>query len=566
VSSGASLRQLQILFDVGTVAGLSDGQLLERFVASRGASAELAFAAMVERHGPMVLRVCRRALADRHAADDAFQATFLVLVRRAGAIQRGDSLASWLHGVALRVASCSRSAANRRRAHERRRSQGISIAVFDPGSEADELGRALHEELGRLPGRFRDVAVFCLLEGCTQEEAAIRLGCPVGTVKSRLATAREKLKCRLARRGLAPMGGGTALTAALASEAEAAGVAMPLKLVESTIGYAACHATAGVVPASVAALSREVLHAMLFHKIKALAAGSMALGILGVGVVWAQDSAPTPRSVQSRDDDRLREVERKLDRVLEALGNSSATTQRNGDMTRILDQPQSDDVAARRPSNNRPTAVRPRATKPAAPASTPYDTTVGRNMDIPGVPPAAGMPLAPPTAEPPSTTVYATPPHPQITRVVPATPAAQPPPPPAIAPPARLGIRVEPDRLSRVEGRLAALEQRIAAIEQRLNRDQPPAQVSEANFPDINYTTRPNAEVPVALPTPAAASPFDSGPPPPASSSPDVIPPPSPTTPTSAPFPPPPPSTDAPPTPGAPPTESTPRPVREPGV
>jgi RNA polymerase sigma factor (sigma-70 family) len=565
VSSGASLHQLQILFDVGTVAGLSDGQLLERFVASRGAAAELAFAAMVERHGPMVLRVCRRALADRHAADDAFQATFLVLVRRAGAIQRGDSLASWLHGVALRVASCSRSAANRRRAHEQRRSQGISIAVFDPGSEADELGRALHEELGRLPGRFRDVAVFCLLEGCTQEEAAVRLGCPVGTVKSRLATAREKLKGRLARRGLAPTGGGTALAAALASDAEAAAVAMPLKLVESTIGYAAYHATAGVVPASVAALSREVLHAMLFHKIKALAAGSMALGVLGVGVVWAQDSAPTPRSVQSRDDDRLREVERKLDRVLEALGNSAAMTPRNGDMPRILDQPQSDDVAVRRPTST-PPVRRPQANKPTAPAPTPYDTTVGRNMDIPGGPPVAVMPPARRITAPPSTTVYAIPPHPQMAPVVPDNPTAQPPPPPAIAPPARRDTRVEPDRLSRVEGRLAALEQRIAAIEQRLNRDQPPAQVSDANFPDINYTARPNAEVPVALPTPAAVPPTDSGPPPPATPSSDVMPPPSPTTPTSAPFPPPPPSTDAPPTPAAPPTESTPRPVREPGV
>jgi RNA polymerase sigma factor (sigma-70 family) len=463
VASGASFRQLQLLFDVGTVAGLSDGQLLERFVASRGASAELAFAAMVERHGPMVLRVCRRALGDRHAADDAFQATFLVLVRRAGAIHRGDSLASWLHGVALRVASCSRSAADRRRNHERRRGQGISIAVFDPGSEADELGRALHEELGRLPGRFRDVAVFCLLEGCTQEEAAVRLGCPVGTVKSRLATAREKLKDRLARRGLAPAGGGAALATALAYEAEAALSALPVKLVESTIGYAVCHATAGVVPASVAALSREVLHAMLFHKIKALAVGSMALGLLGVGVVWAQSPTSAPQPTQASDDDRLREVERKLDRVLEALGRSADSKPR-GVEPPPTDVTPSDDVAVRRPSTNRSRAARPRATAPVAPI--PVEAIDSQEVATPVAPARPEAPLPPPLAVPhppavlPPATVHAAPPPPRV----PPTPAMPPLPPQTMAPPAALPTRNDADRLSRVERRLASLEALIAAM------------------------------------------------------------------------------------------------------
>jgi hypothetical protein len=107
---GAALRHVRTLLSSGTVAALTDGQLLERFATRDGEAAEMAFAALVERHGPMVLRVCRRILADTHDAHDAFQATFLVLVRRAGSIRSRDSMASWLHGVAYRTASCVRPA------------------------------------------------------------------------------------------------------------------------------------------------------------------------------------------------------------------------------------------------------------------------------------------------------------------------------------------------------------------------------------------------------------------------------------------------------------------------
>jgi hypothetical protein len=348
-----------------------------------------------------------------------------------------------------------------------------------------------------------------------------------------------------------------------------------LKLVESTIGYAASHATAGVVPASVAALSREVLHAMLFHKIKALAAGSVALGLLGVGVVWAQDPV-TPQPAQSRDDDRLREVERKLDRVLEALGNSSAMTQRNEDKSPLTDGPPSADVAVRRPSNNRPTAARPQTTKPAAPASTPYDITVGRYPATPAAAPLPQVP-APPTTAPPSTTVYAVPPHPP-TPAAPSTPSMPPyppatsfvpttpvmPPPPVAAPPPPPATRSDSDRLSRVERRLAAIEQRIAAMEQRLNRNQPPEQVSHTIFPDIDYTTSPKAEVPIALPTPVAVPPVDSRPPSPVLPNPDDLLPLPAATPRSDSAPSPARPTDAPPPPDALPTESAPRPVQPP--
>jgi DNA-directed RNA polymerase specialized sigma24 family protein len=124
ISNRALRRDLQTIFDAGTLAGLRDGQLLERFAALRarnegGTEAEAVFALLIERHGPMVLRVCRGVLGDAHEAEDAFQATFLVLLRQAGAIRQRESVGPWLHGVAHRVASCARSAAARRRAHER---------------------------------------------------------------------------------------------------------------------------------------------------------------------------------------------------------------------------------------------------------------------------------------------------------------------------------------------------------------------------------------------------------------------------------------------------------------
>jgi RNA polymerase sigma factor (sigma-70 family) len=320
---GEILRHFRTLFDVGTVAVLSDGQLLDRFVAGRPEAAELAFAALLERHGPMVLRVCRRVLADPHEAEDAFQATFLVLVRRAGAIRRRDSVASWLHGVALRVARCARAAASRRRAHERRKGAEM-VAQVEGGPTPDELGPALHQELGRLPGRFRDVAVLCYLEGRTHEEAAQRLGCPVGTVKSRLAGARLRLRRGLARRGLAPSAG--LLSAALAAESAEAAAALPVVLSEATIQavmrVAARQAAAGVAPAGVLTLTEGVLKAMLLNKLKLAAAATIALGLVGVGVVSAQQAATSTSTPAPAEPDRLREVERKLDRLIETLERS----------------------------------------------------------------------------------------------------------------------------------------------------------------------------------------------------------------------------------------------------
>jgi RNA polymerase sigma factor (sigma-70 family) len=318
--SGRNLRQLQALFDVGTMAVLTDGQLLDRFVAGPGEVAELAFAALLERHGPMVMRTCIRALRNPHQAEDAFQATFLVLARRADSIRLGDSVACWLHGVALRVAASERATLERRRLHERRKAESTST-ILTSSPEADDLGRALHEEFARLPGRLRDAAVLVFLEGCSHEEAASRLGRPVATVRSRLATARERLKGRLTRRGLAP----AALAAALAAEAGAAKASLPARLIEATIragiGYSAGDVAVGVVPASVAALTAGVLKAMMIQKLKTLAMTTVAISLIGISVGRGQQSGGT-----TQPQDRLGEMEKKLDRLLEVMGQPASRT------------------------------------------------------------------------------------------------------------------------------------------------------------------------------------------------------------------------------------------------
>lgn len=209
-SSRTGPRYLSDLYRNGTPAALSDSELLERFTAERvehGETAELAFAALLARHGPMVLRVCRAVLGDRHEVDDAFQATFLVLAVRARSIRRRGSVASWLHGVALRVAASERSRAMRRKRHELARAVMTSSTTQDAGSDSvcdHELKLVIHEEIDRLPERHRAAVVLCYLEGLTHEMAAERLGWPLGSVKSRLAWARERLRVRLAQRGFAP--------------------------------------------------------------------------------------------------------------------------------------------------------------------------------------------------------------------------------------------------------------------------------------------------------------------------------------------------------------------------
>jgi RNA polymerase sigma factor (sigma-70 family) len=306
---GAVRHYLHRLFDAGSVTGLGEGQLLERFVARRDVAA---FEALVARHGPMVLAVCRRILRDEHDAEDAFQATFLVLVRRAASIQRRDLLANWLYGVAHRVAVRARQQSSRRRTFEK---DGLDVEPPDASKQSfdtDECERLL-DELRRLPKHYRTVVVLCHLEGLTHEEAADQLRCPVGTVRSRLARARELLRNRLRRRGLgiSVAAVGSMLAAQRAPAAVTAG------LIDSTVKIAsqvaAGQAMAGVVSASVLTLTEGVLRTMFFHKLKLVATVGLAVGCVatGAGVLAFQESggpdrgtgAGRPRAAQVAQDE-----------------------------------------------------------------------------------------------------------------------------------------------------------------------------------------------------------------------------------------------------------------------
>jgi RNA polymerase sigma factor (sigma-70 family) len=278
---GAVTRQVDRLFGEGTVAGLGESQLLERFLHRRD---EAAFQAIVERHGPMVLGVCRRVLRDRHDAEDAFQATFLLLARKAGTIRGNGLLGPWLYRVAHRVAVRASLGSARRRGRERPDAEAASEAPAPDGSPADrDLPLAIHEELARLPEKYRVPVTLCYLEGLTHEEAAARLRWPVGTVKGRLSRARNRLRDRLAVRGLAaPVG---LLAASLARDARAA---MPPSLVDSTVqaatSVAAGKAATGLVSAAAVSLAEGVANAMFLKKIKTAAlAALLSTSLIGAG-------------------------------------------------------------------------------------------------------------------------------------------------------------------------------------------------------------------------------------------------------------------------------------------
>ncbi len=208
----------------GTAA--TDSQLLDYFVRKRDSAA---FRSLVLRHGPAVLQVCRGVLQDPHEAEDAFQATFLVLVRKAPSIEDPQSLGGWLRGVAYRTALRARCHAARRRVIERTRAD-ISLAAHSHEELAPELRQMIREELDRLPDSYRQPVTLCYMEGLTHQEAARRLGWPLGTVKVRLVRGRRLLRERLDRRG-ASLGGALLLWLLNPSRAPA----VPQPLLESTV-------------------------------------------------------------------------------------------------------------------------------------------------------------------------------------------------------------------------------------------------------------------------------------------------------------------------------------------
>ena len=295
--TGGVIGQVDRLLRLGTVAAMTPGQLLERFAADRD---EASFTALVAIHGPMVLGVCRRALADPDDSDDAFQATFLVLARKAGSIRRPDLLGPWLHGVARRVAGRMRSLAARRKAVERPGAELVAMTRDDDG-DRHELGAVLDEEIGRLPERFRRPLVLCYLEGRTQEEAARDLKWTAGTLRGRLAKAREILRSRLTRRGLAPSGG--CLMGLSPTDVTPAAVPPPLAMatVRAAISFAARSTSAGPVSASAASVAEGVLKTMIVTPMKIAATALLAAaGLVALPYLSASEPRDAPPSVRAK--------------------------------------------------------------------------------------------------------------------------------------------------------------------------------------------------------------------------------------------------------------------------
>jgi len=330
LATQAFTEHLQTLFRAGTCAGLSDGELLDRFLSGRDEAGELAFEALVTRHGPMVLRVCHNLLDDPHDLHDAFQAVFLVLARRGGAIRSRESIGSWLYGVAVRVGARARVTAIRRRVRDRRTTQAAQAIAAAVTREDDILSierndgaEVVHQEVSRLPEKYRAPIVLCYLEGLTHDEAAARLSWPVGTVRSRLSRARETLRNRLNRRGVtasiaigpvsAWLAGERVATSATVATAAAASCSTIPKELPAAVARIVSRIAAGQTPAAASlsvtslTLARGVLKTMMLKKLTVIACALFPLGliVLGGGAFLAQkskaqDQAP-PAAASAQD-------------------------------------------------------------------------------------------------------------------------------------------------------------------------------------------------------------------------------------------------------------------------
>jgi RNA polymerase sigma factor (sigma-70 family) len=411
-------KQIDRLYRDGTFTAQSDGQLLDRYLSYRD---EGAFEAIVNLHGPMVLSLCRRFLRDPRDIEDAFQATFLILARKAGSIRQRDVLSSWLYGVAYRIAVRARSEVLKRRSIE------SSVPLLDDpvvvaARDVDEIGPVLDQELRRLPDKYRAPIVLCYLKEHTHDQAAAALRWPVGTVRSRLARGRELLKERLTRRGCSPATAMLGFGPGFSTRSCAASVPQPL--VQATVAAASQFlwgAGSGVGPAALAfapssylsgsatALAQGVLTTMALTPIKLISAGLTAgllAGGLGMGA-WAlgspgkgqQDATPAPAQKPAEKaatkpnnvdfvpkttvpepatasptpgvEARLADLERKLDLLLQRLSPSP--------MTREKTVP---------PDGRSPLDV-----APAPPGDSPFVTSGGAQIEPP--PPVHAQPTEP---------------------------------------------------------------------------------------------------------------------------------------------------------------------------
>jgi RNA polymerase sigma factor (sigma-70 family) len=285
---GSTATMIGALFAEGSAIGVTDEQLLERFLLRRDEGAEFAFGALVERHGPMVLSVCRNALRDQHDAEDAFQATFLVLARKASGLRVPGRLSPWLYGVARRT--CQKVKTRRARLDRLKQqveAKAQTALFYDTNQDTShqEESEMLHEEIGRLPDRYRTPLVLCYFEGLTQEEAARRLGWPIGTVGVRLMRARERLRGRLTRRGLTP-----AMAALLpqASRVEPLTGSLAAQTARLAISFSSRTATASAaVPSHIAGAALGVLRSMAIKKVAGAVVAVFLCGLVTGGAVLA---------------------------------------------------------------------------------------------------------------------------------------------------------------------------------------------------------------------------------------------------------------------------------------
>jgi RNA polymerase sigma factor (sigma-70 family) len=306
------VRHIRKLAAFRSTKEMTDRQLLEAFLANRD---DTAFAALVKRHGPLVLAISRRVLHQQQDAEDAFQATFLVLAQSAASIRKTEALGSWLHGVAYRIALRARRDITRRRVHER------EVKVVPHPSPASDLAWPevqviLDEEIQGLPEKYRAVFVLCCLEGKNGVEVAKELGLKEGTVRSRLSQARRKLQHRLARRGIT-------LSAVLGAAAIAVEkVAVPAALADTTVRAALLFlvdktAAAGLVSAQVAALVKEAGKAMFLTKLKTGAVLVLATGLVvaaGAGVLAQLGTAIQPTPQVQTEPPKPKDLERRGER------------------------------------------------------------------------------------------------------------------------------------------------------------------------------------------------------------------------------------------------------------
>ncbi len=314
--------QLRRAATLQATADQSDGQLLGRFVVIGD---EAAFEALVRRHGPMVLGVCRRVLQNHHDAEDAFQAAFLVLARKAASVVPRDKVGNWLHGVAYRTALEAKAAAARRRAKEHQVLPRLQGNEATEHTEDDWLA-LFDQELQRLPPKYREPVVLCDLEGKTHKAAARQLGCPEGTLSTRLATARRRLAARLARRGV------TLTTAALATTVapNAAAASVPASLLASTVKAAPLFAAgtgamALTMSAQAVALAEGVLKAMYVQKLRNLLVTLFILAMFGTvaglmahsAIISDQNSVPALQPAGNGQDKDVPKVDQAWDKAWE---------------------------------------------------------------------------------------------------------------------------------------------------------------------------------------------------------------------------------------------------------